>query len=393
MTKNFSIEALFDIVLITGVIYGFVFTTILFFSKKRKGKPLLFLALLVLSISLNNLQAWLIDIGFVAQMVYIKYLRIPWYFMCTPLFYAFLVYYLKIHKKINSFLNITVGLFLFGIVTRIILIYYTQINEMSSTDINNLLVKFNSFEEMGSFGYALIIFTYPISIFIKNKKLLKNIMNYDDLVWMKHFLIMGGIILFVWIIAIVQNFNDNSFSKPLIYYPLRLCTSILIYWVGFKGLFRYQILEDRIMLRESIIPKKLTEESDLKLFKNIIKPDSTVKSEKQKELYKKIDHYILEQKKYLDPYISLESLAEELNISSGHLSFLINTYSVGHFSDYINKLRVKEVKKIIGDEDYINYTIVAIGLESGFNSKSTFYSAFKKFTNLSPSQFKKQIMA
>lgn len=92
-------------------------------------------------------------------------------------------------------------------------------------------------------------------------------------------------------------------------------------------------------------------------------------------------------------YLSLESLAKELNMSKGHLSFLINTYSKLNFSDYINSFRVAQVKNWILDHDFVNYTIESIGLESGFNSKSTFYSAFKKFTGLTPSQFKQMNLA
>jgi len=388
MDYESKIEAVFNTILITGVIYGFIFMAVLFFSKKRKGKPLLFLGLIVLSISLNNFQAWLIDINFSCPIEYIKYLRIPWYFMCMPLFYVFLVYYLKIQQKINSFLNLTVGLFICLIVARIFLIYYTQINDEIDTAI--LLKKFSIYEEIGSFIYALIIFIYPIFIFEKNKELLKFVMNYDDLVWIKQFLIMGGLILLFWISAIITNFNGHEFSEPIIYYPLRLCTSVLIYWIGFKGLLRYRMLEDRIMLRASLKPRQVLNIKNLELFKDSIEIINNNQCEKQQELFKKINKYILEQKKYLDPYMSLESLSEELNMSSGYLSCLINKYSNKHFSDYINDFRIKQVKKIIKDEDYANYTIVAIGLESGFNSKSTFYSAFKKFTNLSPTQFRKQ---
>jgi len=389
MANESSIEAFFNTILITGVIYGFIFIAVLFFSKKRKGNPLLFLGLIVLFISLNNFQAWLIDIGFTCPIVYIKYLKIPWYFMCMPLFYVFLIHYLKIQQKINSFLNLTVGLFICGIIVRILLIYYTQINH--DIDTNTVLNKFNSYEEIGSFSYTLIIFIYPVFIFTKNKALLEFVMNYDDLVWLKHFFIMGSLILVFWIIAIIINFNSNSFSEPIIYYPLRLCTSVLIYWIGFKGLFRYRMLEDRIMLRASLKPKQVLNIKKLKLFNDSIETISNNRSEKQQKLFKKINKYIFEQKKYLDPYISLESLSKELNMSSGHLSNLINNYSKRHFSDYINDFRVKQVKKIIKDKEYVNYTIVAIGLESGFNSKSTFYSAFKKFTNLSPTQFRKQL--
>ena len=391
MVNESSIEAIFNTILITSVIYGFIFIAVLFFSKKKKGKPLLFLGLIVLFISLNNLQAWLIDLGFTCPIVYIKYLRIPWYFLCMPLFYAFLVHYLKIQRKINSFLNLTVGLFIFGIIARILLIYYTQI--ISDIDPSIVLKKFNSYEEIGSFSYALIILIYPIFIFKKNRELLKFVMNYDDLVWIRHFLNMGGLILFFWLIAIVINFNGNKFSEPIIYYPLRLCTSVLIYWIGFKGLLRYRLMEDRIMLRESLKSELRLNTKNLELVNASIEIINNNQTEKQHELFNKINAYILEQKKYLDPYMSLESLSEELNMSSGHLSSLINKYSNMHFSDYINDYRVKQVKKIIIDETYAHYTIVAIGLESGFNSKSTFYAAFKKFTNLSPIQFKKQFAA
>jgi len=391
MVNESSIEAIFNTILITSVIYGFIFIAVLFFSRKKKGKPLLFLGLIVLFISLNNLQAWLIDLGFTCPIVYIKYLRIPWYFLCMPLFYVFLVHYLKIQRKINSFLNLTVGLFIFGIIARILLIYYTQIN--NDIDPSIILKKFNSYEEIGSFSYALIILIYPIFIFKKNRELLKFVMNYDDLVWIRHFLNMGGLILFFWLIAIVINFNGNKFSEPIIYYPLRLCTSVLIYWIGFKGLLRYRLMEDRIMLRESLKSELRLNTKNLELVNASIEIINNNQTEKQHELFNKINAYILEQKKYLDPYMSLESLSEELNMSSGHLSSLINKYSNMHFSDYINDYRVKQVKKIIIDETYAHYTIVAIGLESGFNSKSTFYAAFKKFTNLSPIQFKKQFAA
>lgn len=219
-------------------------------------------------------------------------------------------------------------------------------------------------------------------------------LNYDDLKWIKHFVIIAGTILIIWSIAIVRNYQDNSFSSPNIYYPLRLSLTIVIYWIGFKGLLRSRILEDRIVLRENIkkeIPSnKMKMILDLSGSKFNYKID--LKSQKQENLFKKINDYVKEQKKYLDPYIGLESLSNEVKISTGHLSHLVNTYSNCNFSDYINGLRIEQVKNIITDPEYLNYTIVAIGLESGFNSKSTFYTAFKKFTNLSPRQFKQQLV-
>jgi len=150
-------------------------------------------------------------------------------------------------------------------------------------------------------------------------------------------------------------------------------------------------MEDRIVLRENIkkgINTKNIQALNIDLSDTLFDNSHEIKSEKQQQLFDNIESYVKDHKKFTDPYLSLEALAEELNMSKGHLSFLINTYSEHNFSDYINAFRVDQVKKWILDHDFVNYTIESIGLESGFNSKSTFYTAFKKFTDLTPSQFK-----
>ena len=51
-------------------------------------------------------------------------------------------------------------------------------------------------------------------------------------------------------------------------------------------------------------------------------------------------------------------------------------------------MRIQQSKKLLIDEKYANYTIVSIGLESGFNSKSTFYNVFKKHVGCTPLAYK-----
>jgi AraC-like DNA-binding protein len=387
------INSIINIILITGVVYGLIFNAIVFFSKKRKGKPLLYLNLLVLAITLNNLQAWLITEGHVSTNIYIKFLRIPWYFLCMPMFYVFMVYYLKIQKELNTFLWTTVILFCSTIVIRLVLIHFTRINGFDEEAIKSLILSYNINEEQISFLYTVILFVYPIRMFLKNRKLLEFALNYDDLKWVKDFFLIAGIIIVVWAIAAIKSIGKGVFSQQDIYLPLRLSTTILIYWIGFKGLLRYRIMEDRIVLRESIAKERLNIGKSKML--DLKKPNIDIsknKSEKQRIMYDQINDHVTTHQNYLNPEISLESLAEELNLSSGHLSHLINTYGNYHFSDYINMLRVEQAKKFILDPEFINYTIVAIGLESGFNSKSTFYAAFKKFTDESPSQYKNRMV-
>lgn len=61
------------------------------------------------------------------------------------------------------------------------------------------------------------------------------------------------------------------------------------------------------------------------------------------------------------------------------------------FLDYINQLRVEEAKQYLQNPEFENYTLVAIGLEASFNSKTTFNNCFKKFTGKTPSEYKKEL--
>ena len=75
-----------------------------------------------------------------------------------------------------------------------------------------------------------------------------------------------------------------------------------------------------------------------------------------------------------------------MNISSHELSRLINENLNSSFTEFINEYRVEEAKQLIAIN--ANYTIEAIGNQSGFNSKSAFYKAFKTYTGTTPAKFK-----
>ncbi|WP_106791816.1 helix-turn-helix domain-containing protein [Aquimarina sp. Aq78] len=105
--------------------------------------------------------------------------------------------------------------------------------------------------------------------------------------------------------------------------------------------------------------------------------------------FKELDFLMKEAKIYRDPNLGLDSMAKKLNISGNYLSQLVNKLSGYNFTDYVNRYRIKDAKFKLRNPNFINYTIIAIALESGFNSKSTFYSAFKKLTGISPKEYRK----
>ena len=91
-----------------------------------------------------------------------------------------------------------------------------------------------------------------------------------------------------------------------------------------------------------------------------------------------------EVRSYRNPDISLETLAQQLNISSKHLSQVINE-SGQHFYDLINQYRIEEAKHLLKEQNGDN--ILQIAYRTGFNSKPTFNAAFKKMTGMTPSEY------
>ena len=365
--------------MIAGAIQGFVFNIATFSSQKKIENPILYLNLFILFLSLNNLQSWLKDKGFFFDDSYWGHFTIPWYVLIVPMFYAFLIYYLEIESKRWPFLRLSIFIFVIELITRSV-VYYLLRNGTLPQDYASL---YDSLEDTVTFSYSFFLFSKAIRLVYRYQELYPVILAFDDLKWIKRFMSLGGVVFALWLLSIFWNIT-GMVEKPYSFYPLRLSSSLLIYWVGYQGFFRYTMLKDRIVLRKEIRNK--SNQGKVKR-DNIF---TTCNNAKGTETFNKAKQHILKEQCYLDPSFSLETLADELNMSVSGLSKAINTNSDTNFSDFVNSFRVAEVKELLASDVFSDYTIAAIGLECGFNSKSTFYSAFKKSTGITPVQYRRQ---
>jgi len=107
------------------------------------------------------------------------------------------------------------------------------------------------------------------------------------------------------------------------------------------------------------------------------------------DLEEQLNQYMVNEKAFLNENLRLSDVAKEMSISTNELSFFINNTYQKNFYKYVNDYRIAYACKLLKDETYNKYTIVAIGFESGFNSKSTFNQVFKEQTNQTPSAYRK----
>ncbi len=91
---------------------------------------------------------------------------------------------------------------------------------------------------------------------------------------------------------------------------------------------------------------------------------------------------------YMNPDLNLKKLSLELNIQYNHLSQIINEKLKQNSNDFINRYRIEEAKKKLLDDK--KSSVLDVAYDCGFYSKSVFNTAFKKFTGMTPSQYRKE---
>ncbi len=117
--------------------------------------------------------------------------------------------------------------------------------------------------------------------------------------------------------------------------------------------------------------------------------NSTLDPEKVENYLKKLHHLMEIEKLFKDENLSLQTLAEKMGISPRDLSRIINERMEKNFRDMINGFRIEEAKRMVLNSKK-NHSILDIAFESGFNSKEVFNRAFKKYTGMTPSEYKKK---
>ncbi len=116
---------------------------------------------------------------------------------------------------------------------------------------------------------------------------------------------------------------------------------------------------------------------------------SRLTEEMKKRILQNVEVYFSNEKPYINPALTINDVSQSLGIPMRDISQVINESLNKNFYDFTNSYRIKEAKTYLASEEYQKETILEILYKSGFNSKSAFNTAFKKYTGQTPSQYRK----
>jgi AraC-like DNA-binding protein len=169
-----------------------------------------------------------------------------------------------------------------------------------------------------------------------------------------------------------------------------------IYLVGYLGLLKWEVFSSQEVINsfQQVLDNNLI---DSKQEDSNERQDKYIKSglspEKAKDYLHNLIKVMETENLYLDSKLTLNQLAYKLGMSAHNLSEVINTQRDQNFFDFINQYRIDKVKKDLTDPSKNNLKILSIAFEAGFNSKATFNTIFKKFTGLTPSDYRNKALS
>lgn len=208
-----------------------------------------------------------------------------------------------------------------------------------------------------------------------------SLIEHISLNWLRNLLIAFGVIYGLYLVALA--FGGKGPVESL----LNVAIVVIIYTLGYLGLRQPIIFtqRDQGARADSRGPADSPAAAHPAKYRK-----SALDDESSRMLLNELQELMKSEQPYLDSKLTLAQLADRLGISSNYLSQVINQQTGSNFFDYINGHRVAAAKEILADPARADHNVLTVAMDSGFNSKSAFYTAFKHHANMTPSQYRQE---
>ncbi|XOV77981.1 MAG: helix-turn-helix domain-containing protein [Aestuariibacter sp.] len=248
---------------------------------------------------------------------------------------------------------------------------------------------------------VIVIGGYVIAGFkalYKHEKVVDNSYSYHesiDFKWLRRvlwFMTSLFLILLLFVVSSIFLQQNNEFAGEVLYFFMILG----IFYLGFKGLKQPQVFTEANSPYALLAPAKpeLDETIDLPDVNSTAQTEeksyqnTALSKEDSKLICEEVKNLIAEKQLFLRPKFSLFELADISGFRHHYISQAINQNENVNFFNFINAYRIDYAKDLLTQDLTKPINILEVAMNSGFNSKTSFYSAFKKLTNQTPTEFR-----
>lgn len=375
-----------NLVLLIGAAQGFLLAIIIL-HKYRKLFANRFLALLIGLFSLVLLSLFMSEVR--------VYRKIPYLFILLdgiPLL-LFPLYYLYARHLVHHSTRLTKPEWLHFLPFVLYKLYSVTdlfkskaemmalIQSVESQNLHGRYMIYNWVIAIQGFLYM----TVTLAILVRYSEQIKNLFSSLDKIklnWFRNMTIGATSLLIIFLAG--QTFVTAGIHLSHFFDLTSFLFAVFLYAVGYMGLVHSEIFMEPEVAHS--LDSAFKKGNQTKKYQK-----SGLSEDKAQTIEKDLIQLMEKEKPYVDSGLTLTQLAGRLEISPHNLSEVINTQLQQTFFDFINNYRVEQVKTDLADPQKQQYTFLALALEAGFNSKSSFNSIFKKHTGVTPSEYRKRI--
>lgn len=207
-----------------------------------------------------------------------------------------------------------------------------------------------------------------------------------SLVWLRNLLIALGSLYLLYVFALFS--SEFIGLEQTAEKVLNLATIVVIYTMGYLGLRQPAIFSAPKPYPASaagaLTPAaEKTRESRPKKYRR-----SALDEDMSRALMQELERHMVTTEPFLESDLTLAELAKQLSISTNYLSQVINEQTGSNFFDFVNRYRVDAAKRMLANPERASSSVLAIGMDAGFNSKTAFYGAFRKHLGQTPRQYR-----
>jgi AraC-like DNA-binding protein len=221
-------------------------------------------------------------------------------------------------------------------------------------------------------AYLAVVLRYLANLEMRQKSVFSE--KKINLSWIKQFIRFGFISFLVFLAVIVLMLALNI-RFALLYRLPPLVVAVGLITLSFRAL-RQTDIQPNIALQLEAQPA----------------PPASIDGQEARKIADKAASYMNAEKPYLDAELTLQKLADMVGVTRNELSYSLNACFKQNFYDFVNSYRVEETKRIMDDSRSDPFSILQIGMDAGFNSKTAFNVNFKKATGMTPTEYYRKDM-